>query len=200
MLPERKNQPIAILSSGRYNTKESGNEQVWKTCDMKLLADAMLGRLARWLRILGYDTTYVADTDDFAVLRSARADNRLILTRDRALAAWRGVRTLLIDSGVLEEQLKQVCSTLGPPEEPVLPRCSVCNQTLHDLSREAVATRVPPFIHRNQKRFKVCPDCERVYWQGTHWRRIRMLINGLRDAAGSDTMTFADDCPKDLDS
>ena len=167
---------------------------------MKLLADATLGRLARWLRILGYDTTYIVDTDDFAVMRSARAANRLILTRNRALASRRGLRSLFIDSGVLEEQLKQVYSTLGPPEQPVLPRCSVCNQTLHDLSREAAATRVPPFVYRNHKRFKVCPGCERVYWQGTHWRRMRMLMNGLRDAAGSDTMACADDRPKDLDT
>jgi len=167
---------------------------------MKLLADAMLGRLARWLRILGYDTTFVADTDDFTVMKSARADDRLILTRDRALAARQGVRALFIHSGVLEEQLKQVCSTLGPPEEPVLSRCSVCNQTLHDVSREAVVTRVPPFIHRNQTTFKACPECERVYWQGTHWRRMRMLINSLRDAVGSDTMAFADDRPKELNS
>ena len=65
---------------------------------MKLLADAMLGRLAKWLRILGYDTAYLADTDDFAVMRLARAEDRLVLTRDHALAGRRGIRTVLIES------------------------------------------------------------------------------------------------------
>lgn len=155
---------------------------------VKLLADAMLGRLAKWLRILGYDTAYLADTDDYAVMRLARAEDRLILTRDLALAERRGVRALLIDADGLEEQLSQVYDVVGPPPEPSLSRCPVCNHRLVAADAELVARRVPPYVQRTQDHFSYCADCERVYWQGTHWRRMRALVARLRDDAGFDTI------------
>jgi len=153
---------------------------------MKLLADAMLGRLSRWLRIVGYDTAYLADTDDFAVLRLARAEERLILTRDHDLAERRGVRTVLIHSEFLEDQLREVWAAVGPPAEPSLSRCPACNRTLVEASPEVVAARVPPYIRRTQNEFSLCETCGRVYWRGTHWQRMQELIEGLRDEKGSD--------------
>jgi uncharacterized protein with PIN domain len=153
---------------------------------MKLLADAMLGRLAKWLRILGYDTAYSADTDDFAVLRLARAEERLILTRDQDLAERRGVRTLLIASESLEDQLREVRAAIGPPPEPSFSRCPECNGMLVKAPPELVAERVPPFVRRTQQQFALCEGCGRVYWQGTHWERMQDLLTGLRDGEGSD--------------
>lgn len=153
---------------------------------MKLLADAMLGRLSRWLRIMGYDTAYLADTDDFAVLRLARAEERLILTRDHDLAERRGVHTVLINSESLEDQLREVWAAVGPPPEPSFSRCPECNRTLVQASPEVVAARVPPYIKRTQDEFSLCEACGRVYWQGTHWQRMQELIEGLRDEKGSD--------------
>ena len=167
---------------------------------MKLLADTMLGRLAKWLRMLGYDTMYVVDADSYSVLRSARVEDRLLLTRDRDLTTRRGVRTLYIESDTLEEQLRQVFLTLGPLETPARPRCSVCNRELHDLPRELAVSRVPPFIHKTHESFKVCPKCQRVYWRGSHWRRIQKIASGLHDAVGSDKMAGAEDQPIDSDS
>jgi uncharacterized protein with PIN domain len=148
---------------------------------MKLLADATLGRLAKWLRILGYDTAYVAKTDDLVVVRLARSEDRLILTRNGALAERRGVRTLLIKSKVLDDQLRQVIGELGPPSDASLSRCPVCNQPLVAAEPELVAARVPPYVHRTQQRFSLCKACDQVYWQGTHWQRIETLVQGLRD-------------------
>jgi uncharacterized protein with PIN domain len=155
---------------------------------MKLLADAMLGRLARWLRILGYDTAYLADTDDFAVLRLARAEERLILTRDHDLAERRGARTLLIASESLEDQLRQVWATVGPPFDAAAPRCPVCNQPLTEAAAEVVAKRLPAYVQRTHESFSQCNTCERIYWKGTHWQRMEGLIRELRDEAGSDTI------------
>jgi uncharacterized protein with PIN domain len=138
-----------------------------------LLADAMLGRLARWLRLAGYDTAYLADTDDLAVMRQARAENRLILTCDTGLASRKGVEALLIESQRVEEQLAQVREAVGPPSQEAFARCSVCNVSLVPLSVEAARERVPPFVWRTQKRFMTCQSCRRVYWQGTHWQAIR---------------------------
>jgi uncharacterized protein with PIN domain len=137
----------------------------------------MLGRLASWLRLMGYDAAFLADTDDVAVMRQARAESRLILTRDRGLAARRGVRAILIDSQNLEEQLAQVKDEIGLPSEPVVPRCSVCNTQLLPLSHEAARDRVPPYIWRTQREFTHCPGCRRVYWPGTHWQAIRRQLH-----------------------
>ena len=155
---------------------------------MKLLADAMLGRLAKWLRILGYDTAYLADTDDFAVMRLARAEDRLVLTRDHALAGRRGIRTVLIESERLEDQLRQVWDVIGTPPGPEHARCPVCNQRLVEAPPELVADRVPPYVHRTHTRFSLCVTCDRLYWPGSHWQRIQDLVTGLRDEAGSDTI------------
>lgn len=155
----------------------------------KLLADAMLGRLAKWLRILGYDTAYLSDTDDFAIMRLARAQDRLILTRDHALAARRGVRAFLVKSGDLEDQLRQVCAALGPPPDPPVPRCPVCNHPLAEVPPERVADRLPVYIRQTHDQFSLCANCDRVYWRGTHWQRMKALIDGLRNGPGFDTIT-----------
>ena len=146
---------------------------------LKLLADGMLGRLARWLRLLGYDTAYDNVADDLALARQARAEGRVLLTRDRELAARRGLRTLLIHSETLEEQLQEVRQALGPPPHPPLSRCTVCNVELSSVAPEDVAERVPPYVLRTQSRFRQCPRCGRVYWAGTH---VREMENVLRRA------------------
>lgn len=142
-----------------------------------LLLDAMLGRLARWLRLMGYDAAYLADTDDIEVVRLAHAEARLILTRDRGLAARRGVQAMLIDSQVIDEQILQVLEHLGPPPEPNVPRCAVCNKPLEILPKEAAENRVPPYVWRSHTSFRACPGCHRVYWNGTHWTAIRDRLN-----------------------
>jgi len=143
------------------------------------LADSMLGRLARWLRLLGYDTAYENDADDLQLARRARAEGRVLLTRDRALAARRGLRTLLVNSELLEEQIAQIRETFGPPPEPALSRCSVCNAVLEPITPQEAALRVPPYILRTQKQFRACPDCGRVYWEGTHLEEMRRQVDGL---------------------
>jgi uncharacterized protein with PIN domain len=152
----------------------------------KLLADAMLGRLAKWLRVLGYDTAYLAGTDDFAVMRQARAEDRLILTRDHDFTARKGVRALLIESEVLEEQLRQVRAAVGPPAGDGAPRCPVCNHPLQEVPVEQVADRIPPYIRRKHEHFAECDNCRRVYWRGTHWQRMEALINKVWEEAGDD--------------
>lgn len=147
----------------------------------RLLVDAMLGRLARWLRLMGYDAAYLADTDDLAVVRLARAEGRRVLTRDREMAARRAVDAVLIDAQTLDAQLDEVLVAIGPPPEDAPPRCTECNTPLEPLDRAAAKGRVPPYVWRTHDDFTYCPGCRRVYWRGTHWRRIRARI----DDAGS---------------
>ena len=135
---------------------------------LKLLADGMLGKLAKWLRLLGYDTVYDNVADDHELARRARAEGRVLLTRDHELAGRRGLRTLLIQSEILKEQMQEVQDAFGPPPHPPLSRCAVCNAALENVSPDVVADRVPPYVLRTQTEFHHCPGCGRVYWPGSH--------------------------------
>ena len=140
---------------------------------LRLLADGMLGRLAKWLRLLGYDTAYENDAADAELARRARAEGRVLLTRDSELAGRRGLRALLIQSEELQDQVQEVQGTLGPPSDPALSRCAVCNVPLEDVSPDEIADRVPPYVLRRQSAFRRCPGCARVYWPGTHVDEMR---------------------------
>ena len=144
---------------------------------LRLLADGMLGKLAKWLRLLGYDAAYDNAADDHELARRARAEGRVLLTRDRELAARRGLRALLIQSEALEEQTREVQDALGPPPAPALSRCAVCNTALEPVSPEDVADRIPPYVLRTQSDFRRCPGCGRVYWPGTH-------VDGMQEQLG----------------
>jgi len=137
------------------------------------LLDGMLGRLARWLRILGYDAAFEADREDSQLVRRARAEARILLTRDHALARRRGVRALLIGSEQLEDQLAQLQRELGLARVGRHPRCLVCNEPLEPIPRDQVWGLVPPYIFVHHSDFYLCPSCERVYWPGTHWQGMQ---------------------------
>ncbi|MEA3346188.1 MAG: Mut7-C RNAse domain-containing protein [Chloroflexota bacterium] len=146
---------------------------------LKLLADGMLGRLAKWLRILGYDTVYDPHLDDNELVRRARAEGRVLLTRDHELAERPGVHSLLIESGELLNQLGQVRDRLGRAKGSPFSRCPVCNTPLVSLSPQEVKGHVPPFVLRSHSRFRRCPSCDKIYWPGSHWKRMREQIARL---------------------
>jgi len=136
----------------------------------------MLGRLTRWLRVLGYDTVYAPDTDDTELLRRARAEGRVLLTADHALAARRGARILLIEAQDLSSQLRQVRAELGPPPGE-FSRCVACNGKLVPIEKSVLADRVPPYVFATQQEFHRCLDCGRIYWPGTHVERMKAIIH-----------------------
>jgi uncharacterized protein with PIN domain len=140
----------------------------------------MLGTLAKWLRILGYDAIYDPGLDDYQLMRLARAGDRVLLTRDRELARRRGMQTLLIRSQVLDEQIQQVLSELDLELAPSFSRCPVCNEKLVPLDRQEARSRVPPYVAKTQEQFRLCPGCERVYWPGSHWEQMEERLEALR--------------------
>jgi hypothetical protein len=144
-----------------------------------LLLDAMLGRLARWLRMLGYDAAYLQGTDDLALVRTARAESRLIVTRDHGLASRPGVQAILLHSRQIEQQLMELRGQIGEPQPPATPRCMLCNIPLEELPSESARGRVPPYVWRTVCEFTACPRCRRVYWQGTHWQGIRRRLEQI---------------------
>lgn len=144
----------------------------------------MLGTLAKWLRILGFDTLFDPDLDDHQLVRLARAEGRVLLTRDRQLALRRGVQVLLVTSEHLEDQIWQVLVDVYREEPGSIPersfsRCPVCNESLEPLDARAAGNKVPPYVARTHKVFSHCPRCDRVYWRGSHWQRMEERLAQL---------------------
>ncbi len=150
-----------------------GEQRAKRPSPLRFVADAMLGRLAKWLRMMGYDVVYLRDTSDLEVLRRARAESRLILTRDTALAQRAGKQAVFIHSQSLKEQLREL-TRLGLIDGPLTnSRCPICNVPLRRISKREAQKRVPPFVYQTQTEFYECPACGRVYWAGTHWQHVQ---------------------------
>ncbi len=152
--------------------------------DPRFAADCNVGRLARWLRALGYDAEYHHRVGDAQLVGLAQASGRVILTRDRDLTHRRAVasgavRAVLLRDDRVTEQLRQVVGELGLSSDLALTRCLECNVELERRPAAAVADRVPPHVRATQRRFSECPGCSRVYWPGTHWDGLRARLAGL---------------------
>lgn len=148
------------------------------------LADCMLGRLAKWLRILGYDTAYFSDITDEELIHLALHEKRVILTRDTHLIKRKLARRfLLIESDQVLEQLKQVIEefNLKASSRRMLRRCLLCNTTLKSLSKQRAKGRVPPYVYKTQRIFAYCPHCDRIYWRGTHISRVFDRLSHLAE-------------------
>jgi uncharacterized protein with PIN domain len=149
----------------------------------RFIADAMLGKLARWLRILGYDTLYDDRADDHALVRWARAEGRILLTRDRELARRRGLRCLFVTDEDVDEQLAQVVRDLGLSLDGAFSRCNVCNEPLEPVDKDAIRDQVPPYVYQTQEQFARCTGCGRIYWPATHWQGMRERIGRMTRAS-----------------
>lgn len=153
----------------------------------RFIADAMLGKLAKWLRVLGFDVMYERRIEDQVLVRRAKNEGRDILTRDRRLVQRRwgnSIHFIVIEDDHWPDQVRQVVRELGrPPRKNVLSRCLRCNDPLNPLRRKEAAAQVPLYVHRTQKRFFQCPRCRRIYWQGTHQKRI---LNRLKTVLAQD--------------
>ena len=161
---------------------ESGNIL---SIEMRFVADSMLGKLARWLRILGYDTAYDPFAEDDALLRQAEAEDRILLTRDVPLSerAPEGC-CILVAHDKLDGQMAQLVQTLGLDlDRETFTRCLICNDPIVDVSRDAVRDRVPPYVFQTQTRFHRCPTCGRIYWRGTHLDRMSERLAKIKTEA-----------------
>ncbi len=150
-----------------------GGRRAKHASPLRFVADAMLGRLAKWLRMLGYDVEFMPDVPDIDILRRARAESRLLLTRDTALARRAGSLGVLLHHQELKAQLRELAERgliTGPRPET---RCPLCNVPLRPVPKETVVDRVPPYVYQTQDAFYECPRCHRIYWAGTHWQHVQ---------------------------
>jgi uncharacterized protein with PIN domain/sulfur carrier protein ThiS len=147
----------------------------------RLLADAHLGGLARLLRLAGFDTLYENGLHDAQIEALAREDGRIVLTRDRELLKRRGItHGCFVRALRPREQLREVIGRLDLTRS-VRPftRCLACNALLAPIEKSAVLHRLPPNVRECHERFTTCTGCGRVFWEGSHWRRMRSIVERL---------------------
>jgi uncharacterized protein with PIN domain len=194
---------VTLFQFGRTITCACG-ERVARDVEERVLSppsepsffcDAMLGRLARWLRALGFDTAYDAGIADADLVRRAWEEGRWILTCDRRLMEeWRVSGCLVLQEEEPLPRLAEVLSHFGI-HEPVLlfDRCLECNEVLEGIDADDVhrlEVEVPDGVRRTHEEFSYCAGCGRVYWEGSHTRRMRRRLEeffetcGGRDSAG----------------
>ena len=167
--------------------KESNNiEEIKdkKKEEIKFLADIMLGKLVKWLRILGFDTTYPSFDDDLSLILTARQEGRILLTRDTNLIKRRNICDFLFIKGDhWEEQLAGIVKGLKLEinfNSKIFSRCSLCNAPTKDVDKKEVKNYVPPYVFLTQDRFVYCPSCKKYYWRGTHSQRMIQIIQNLK--------------------
>ena len=138
----------------------------------------MLGKLARWLSLLGYDIIYSGVIDDDELVREAKNSQRIILTRDtKLIEMYPETPALLIKSTNLWEQLREVIKVYKLDfSETAFSRCSNCNVEIEPVDKEEVAEQLPPLVRQTQEKIYRCPKCGKLYWEASHVDHIRLLL------------------------
>ena len=153
----------------------------------RFIVDTNVGKLARWLRMLGYDTLFINDIDDEELIAIGLREKRVLLTKDTQIMLRRVVtsgrlNSLLIEYDNPKDQLRQVARTLNLDQERKFTRCLECNELLVPRSKGEVQDLVPPYVFKTQSNYYQCPTCHRVYWRATHWQRMNRELEAIMGA------------------
>jgi len=150
--------------------------------DAKFIVDANAGKLARWLRMMGYDALFFDEPDDGIMVKIALAQGRTVITRDtgfmkrRAVTSGR-VQALLVSGDDPERQMRDVIGILHLDNKyKPFTRCLECNTELNSREKTDIAQMVPPRVYEKQEQYMACPLCGRIYWRGTHWQAMKKKL------------------------
>lgn len=149
---------------------------------VKLLLTKELGRLAKWLRILGFDAEYLRESNPASLVIQALRQERIILTRNHRLPASRGIKIITLKTQKLKEQLVEALRELKtePQADQMFSRCTICNQELVSIEKSKIKEKVPEYVYNTQENFFICPHCNRIYWRGTHWGNVSKTLEEIR--------------------
>ncbi len=150
--------------------------------NVRFIADAMLGKLAKWLRIIGCDVAYDPEISDRDIAERGRREGRVILTRDTLLARRRDARDncFLVEGDSYRDQLRRVVERFSiDPQAGLFSRCVRCNEPLGDADKTWVAGKVPPYVYETQDSFGTCTRCGRIYWKATHWEEMGRHLRAI---------------------
>ena len=152
---------------------------------LRFFADAMLGKVAKWLRLLGFDCAYESDIEDGELVRRSIAEERVVLTRDRALPSdWQIEGVQLLAAETTLDQLAEVIRVHRLADSiRLFSRCSTCNRKLREVIADDLADRLPPRVLARSTCFRECPRCCRVYWDGSHAARISRIAERILEDA-----------------
>ncbi|MEM3616304.1 MAG: Mut7-C RNAse domain-containing protein [Candidatus Bathyarchaeia archaeon] len=153
---------------------------------MKFIVDGMLGKLTRWLRMLGHNVKYSNKLDDAQLIAIAKREKRILLTRDLELyqqATAKGVQAFYVDGKTEAEKLAQLAKKFGISLDinMAVSRCPKCNAQVKPTSKENVRDKVEETTFACYNEFWHCPKCGQVYWQGAHWTRIRKILENAKE-------------------
>ena len=146
--------------------------------EIRFIVDNNVGKLAKWLRIMGYDALLFKEEDDGKMVKVALAQNRVILTKDtqimrRRLVTSGRIRAILVEDSDAKAQLQQVVEALNLDYQfRPFSICLECNQNLVERGKDEVRDLVPPYVFNAQSQYMECPSCHRIYWRGTHWQAM----------------------------
>lgn len=150
---------------------------------MKFLCDQMLGTLAKWMRIYGLDTLYATDDlDDNKLIEIAKKENRILITRDIQLiykSRRENIKSIQITEKNIDKQLNQVLKKVKIDKEIFLSRCLLCNSLVNEINKNDIKNKVPNRIFKNNENFWYCKKCDKIYWQGSHFKNMIQKINSL---------------------
>lgn len=151
---------------------------------MKFLCDRMLGTLAKWLRIYGFDTFYAnSGLDDSDLINISKKENRIFITRDKNLvfkARRENITVIQIDSTIIDDQLLMVLKDIKIDNDLFLTRCLLCNSIIKDIKKEKVRDKVPERVFRSNDKFWFCNKCKKIYWKGSHYEKMLEKINFIK--------------------
>ena len=150
--------------------------------DFRFVVDVNVGRLAKWLRVMGYDTVFPRETGDNELVRIALREDRVLVTRDTGIARRRAVRlgqmrVVRIEDDDFRSQLRQLVRDLNLNPARGFSRCVRCNQPLNPIAKQDAAPRLPSYVLQTHCQFMECPQCRRLYWRGTHWSNMTLELD-----------------------
>ena len=168
-----------------FSSQEKGSGDELSIIPPLFAADVMLGRTARWLRMLGFDTYYDNRAGDDDLKRLSLKENRVLLTKDVALhQAMPAGSSRLVEAVHPRQQLEEIAAVFRLEKFTLPPRCSLCNGELATIDKELARDLVPPYVFRTQSSFQRCSQCQKIYWPGTHLSKIDQYIKNIRKASG----------------
>jgi uncharacterized protein with PIN domain len=157
---------------------------------VKFIADGMLGKLTRWLRMLGQDVKYSNQSEDAELIAMAKKEYRILLTRDLELyqhAAAKGIDAFYVEGRTEAEKLAELAERFdfSLTIDQKRSRCPKCNTQIHATPKETLAGKVEKNTLTYYDEFWKCPKCEKIYWQGAHWKRIRATLEEAKKIKSS---------------
>ena len=148
---------------------------------MKFIVTKELGKLARWLRILGFDTVYYTLEIKGRLVLQALREDRTIITRRKQKITGLETKTLVIETNDIKGQIKEVIKKLNLKIDKsiMFNRCVICNNILKEVKKDAIEEKAPPFVYETQEEFMHCSQCDKLYWKGSHWGNIYKTLEDL---------------------